>query len=264
MPDTHEDIRRRLFDAAWETPAYAPAPERTLSRARRRAATTIVGGTVAVILAVVVAASSFPLPPKGRTAVDPRELGDREFLVDISSGRVTEISERSIMEGASWISASPDGKQVAFTKEARGSQEVFVANLDGTAVRQVSRGFADAGEPKWSPSGDEIAYWALDRTEVRNIHVTDLATGRTRTLTRESHDVWSLEWSPNGRSILYTATVPFDPDVEVSSSRAPRDTSCEPSTFGLGRPRRWWAARRCWRTTAHGRPTGSCSCAVEA
>ena len=32
MPeDTHEDVRRRLFEAAWDAPAFAPAPERTVS-----------------------------------------------------------------------------------------------------------------------------------------------------------------------------------------------------------------------------------------
>ena len=50
MPDTHEDIRRRLFDAAWDAPAYAPAAERTVARARRRAGTTIIGSTLVVYL----------------------------------------------------------------------------------------------------------------------------------------------------------------------------------------------------------------------
>ena len=44
MPeDTFQDIRERLFEAAWDAPTYPPAPERTVARARRRAARTIGG-----------------------------------------------------------------------------------------------------------------------------------------------------------------------------------------------------------------------------
>jgi dipeptidyl aminopeptidase/acylaminoacyl peptidase len=207
MPDTHEDIRRRLFDAAWETPAYAPAPQRTVSRARRRAATTLVGGALAVILAVVVGASSFDLGPKEITGIDPTGTDEREFLIDISSGRVTEISGRSIMEGASWISASPDGKQVAFTKEATGSWQLFVANLDGSEMRQLTEGLLETSEPAWSPSGTRIAYVGLGSDATRNVHVVHVATGRSRRITDEQSDVWSPQWSPDGRSILYGVTV---------------------------------------------------------
>jgi dipeptidyl aminopeptidase/acylaminoacyl peptidase len=182
-----------------------------VSRARRRAATTILGGVLALVLAVVVAASSLPLTPKEQTGVVPPGADDREFLVDISSGKVTEISGLPIMEGAGWLEASPDGRQVAFTTEDTGSPQIYVANLDGTGLRQVTRGFADVGEPKWSPSGDEIAYSALDGTAIRNIHVTSLATGRSRRITRESVDTWGLEWSPDGHSILYSVSIAAEP-----------------------------------------------------
>jgi Tol biopolymer transport system component len=214
MPDTHEDIRRRLFDAAWETPTYAPEVGKTIGRARRRAAITIGGAALAVALAIVVAASSFPVDPEERTAVHPKGVDNREFLVDIASGKVTEISDMPIFEGVWNLDVSPDGRRVAFASDTTGSDEIYVANLDGTGLDQVTEGSADVGEPHLSPSGEEVAYWTLDESAVRNIYVTDLATGRTRRLTRGSSDVWALDWSPDGRSILYTATVVVEPDVE--------------------------------------------------
>ena len=207
MPDTHDDIRRRLFNAAWETPAYAPAPERTVSRARRRAAATIGGGVLAAILVIVVAASSLPVDMGDRTGGPPTSTDHREFLVDVRSGKTTEIWDTPSMEGAAWPVISPNGQQVAFISEAAGGPHVSVANLDGTDLRPVSRGFAGVGGPTWSPDGQDIAFWALDRSAVRNIHVVHLETGRTRTITHEAQDLWALDWSPDGRSILYTTAV---------------------------------------------------------
>jgi hypothetical protein len=44
MPnDIHEDIRRLLVEAASDVPVLAPAPERTIRRARRRLALSISG-----------------------------------------------------------------------------------------------------------------------------------------------------------------------------------------------------------------------------
>jgi WD40 repeat protein len=208
MPDTHEDIRRRLFDAAWETPVYAPAPERTVVRARRHAATTIFGGALAVVIAVVVAAASFPVAPKERTAVPDEGLDDREYLVDIASGRVTEITETPALEGAWFLDVSPDGQRIAFTTDTTGSQQLYIANLDGSGLRQLTRGFADVAQPVWSPEGDRIAFIGLEADGVvRNIHVVDVGTGRWRRVTNESKDTWSPEWSPDGRSILFNVTV---------------------------------------------------------
>ncbi len=167
MPDTHEDLRRRLFDAAWETPAYAPAAERTVTRARRRAGTTIIGGSLVVILAVVIGASSFELAQEERTAIRPTgTTDDREFLVDVSSGQTTELTEIDAFEQAWWPDVSPDGERIAFTTDATGSPQVYVANLDGSGLRQLTRGLPDVAAPVWSPraTGSPTSVWARART----------------------------------------------------------------------------------------------------
>ena len=211
MPDTHEDIRRRLFDAAWETPAYPPEAERTIGRARRRATITIGGTALAVVLTIVLATSSLRIGPKEQTAIPPRSTDLREFLIDVDTGKVTEISDMPILERAWHVNVSPDGRQIAFASDATGSIEIYLANLDGTELEQVTEGSTDVGDPHVSPSGEEIAYWALDGSGIRNVHVTDLASGRSRRITRESVDVWGLEWSPDERSILYSVSIAAEP-----------------------------------------------------
>jgi Tol biopolymer transport system component len=234
MPeDTHEDIRRRLFEAAWETPAFAPAPERTVARARHRAGTTIGGAVVAALITIVVAASTLPFEHRDRTAF-VREGDDREFLVDVSSGRATEITGIRALERAWWLDVSPEGTQVAFTTDTTGSPQVYVANLDGSGLRQLTRGLPDVAQPVWSPEGERIAYIGMGTHGIRNLYVVDVATGRSRRVTDESNDTWSPEWSPDGRSILFNVTVKGREFENVEGAFLPNTPSYQLRVVELG------------------------------
>src|SRR5262245_21426882 len=159
MPeDTFEDVRQRLFEAAWDAPAYPPAPERTVARARRRAATTIAGVALAVVLAIVVAGSLLPVAPRVRRGGTTTQVADREFLVDIGTGRATEITGNPTFERAWWQNVSPDGRRMAFTSDKTGSLRLYVADLDGSNVQELKLGLGvrDVYEPVWSPDGDRI------------------------------------------------------------------------------------------------------------
>ena len=53
---------------------------------------------------------------------------------------------------------SPDGKRIAFQSDRSGSQEVWVADLDGSDAVQLSDFHANTGSPSWSPDGRRIAF----------------------------------------------------------------------------------------------------------
>jgi Tol biopolymer transport system component len=219
MPeDTFEDVRQRLFEVAWDAPAYPPAPERTVARARRRAATTIGGAALAAILAIVVAAAALPFGAKDpNVGVAPRDGDDREFLVDIRTGRTTEISNDPMFHHAWWPNVSPDGGRIAFTTDTSGSLQLWVANLDGSNVRQLTSRFTDVYDIAWSPTGDRIVFGALDPAHGvrRNLYVVKVATGAVRRVTNETRDPWSPEWTADGRSVIYSVIVPgVTPEVE--------------------------------------------------
>jgi Tol biopolymer transport system component len=221
MPeDTFEDVRQRLFEAAWDAPAYPPAPERTVARARRRAATTIGGAALAVVLAIAVAATALPFGAKDpNVGVGPTSGDDPEFLVDIRTGEATELTNEPMFDRMWWPNVSPDGRRIAFTTDTTGSLQLYVADLDGSNVRQLTGGlgFTDVYDLAWSTSGDRIAFGALNPAYslTRNLYVVDVATERVRRVTNESRDPWSPEWSPDDHSILYSVIIPGPiPDVE--------------------------------------------------
>ena len=53
---------------------------------------------------------------------------------------------------------SPDGKQIAFARADGRHTHLFVANADGTGIRQITDGAADDLEPSWSPDGKYIVF----------------------------------------------------------------------------------------------------------
>jgi TolB protein len=223
MPDTHDDIRRRLFEAAWETPTYPPAPERTVSRARRRAARTIGGGLLAAVLAIVVAASAIPVDESGRiTGVDPKDT-ERNFLVDVTTGNADEIRG---LGDAWWADVSPDGRQILYTNERSGSPQLWTSHIDGSDARQLTHVPGGAYDGAWSPDGRRIAYAGpLGANNVRDLYVLDVEAGRAQRVTASDRDVFQPEWSPDGRSILYTVAMAAEPDTAVADVIVPTATS---------------------------------------
>ncbi len=88
------------------------------------------------------------------------------------------------------ISWSPDGKEVAFTRNG------FLYSV--TADRRRERQFVRGLEPSWSPDGNHIAF-------LRNgtIYVLDAQRHETRRLARADE----LSWSPDGKALVIARAI---------------------------------------------------------
>jgi TolB protein len=67
---------------------------------------------------------------------------------------------RQIVAGASEANpeASPDGRSIAFMSQRDGNWEVYLASLDGTGLRRLTRQEGNDGLPTWSPDGRYLAF----------------------------------------------------------------------------------------------------------
>jgi Tol biopolymer transport system component len=147
------------------------------------------------------------LPPR-------RSVPATDYLFDLDTGQMTPLPKSIV--GDDWnqdYAPSPDGSKLAYVGPGdNGSSQVFIANLDGTGVGQVTEDFV-TGAPAWSPDGSKIAYIGERGDDPANIFVLDLVTGASVQVTFEPQGVFEDPWgfpfsfTPDGDSIVYNATI---------------------------------------------------------
>ncbi|HEX6290793.1 MAG TPA: protein kinase [Herpetosiphonaceae bacterium] len=110
---------------------------------------------------------------------------------------------------ASLPSISPDGKQIAFTRTASGSdQQVWLVDADGGSLRALLPNSQFARAPEWSPDGSTIVLEvATPGNEMRqhDLALVDVETGAMRLLVADTTWEGGPTWSPDGKQIAYHA-----------------------------------------------------------
>lgn len=92
---------------------------------------------------------------------------------------------------------SPDGRRIAFVSDFNGSVEVFVCDVDGSNVRQVTHGGRTA-TPQWFPDGRSILF--TSNSHGQTLWRVDVESGATSQVTTVPTAAPAL--SPDGRHIL--------------------------------------------------------------
>jgi Tol biopolymer transport system component len=68
---------------------------------------------------------------------------------------------------------SPKGNQIAFYSDRAGNNDLYVVNLNGSGLRQLTFTKAADREPSWSPSGDSLVFLS-DRSTYTELWMTTL------------------------------------------------------------------------------------------
>ncbi|MDQ3951729.1 MAG: hypothetical protein M3279_02015 [Actinomycetota bacterium] len=136
--------------------------------------------------------------------------GDDVFTVDPDGTDVANLTQTPGLDAAS-VSASPDGKRIAFTvgSSVLDDAGLYVMNMNGTGFHDVLRGqhdkFIAVGTAAWSADGTQIAFEAYDYPGFKNeLFVVDADGSDLRKLTNcdcvsSSYPVWS----PAGQEIAF-------------------------------------------------------------
>lgn len=100
---------------------------------------------------------------------------------------------------------SPDGTRVAMILSKAGSPDLWVANIDGTNLKQLTKTREDESSPCWSPDGTKICY-ASRPNERRGLFIINANGGTpTRLNTGGEPNPSEPSWSPDGKTIVFTS-----------------------------------------------------------
>ncbi|MDQ6974001.1 MAG: hypothetical protein Q9M10_03880 [Mariprofundaceae bacterium] len=98
-----------------------------------------------------------------------------------------ENSELSMLPKAFDGAISPDGKKIAFVRNVEGNYDLWLQNIDGTGLTQLTTQTYGDFEPAFSPDGKQLAFVSNRDSEgsVRqtSLYVMDLSTGKVKRIT---------------------------------------------------------------------------------
>ncbi len=149
--------------------------------------------------------------PDGKTIVF-------DMLGDIYSMPITGGKAKALRSGIPFEVQprfSPDGKQIAFTSDADGGDNIWVMNLDGSDAKAVTKeSFRLLNNPYWTPDGNYIvarkhftSQRSLGAGEIWQYHKTGGAGIQLTKRKNDQQDVNEPCISPNGKYLYYSEDV---------------------------------------------------------
>jgi dipeptidyl aminopeptidase/acylaminoacyl peptidase len=171
--------------------------------------------------------------PDGRTVawIEARPNADRTptnnaVIVwrDIAGGAPRPLTGGASLCDERGLAWSPDGRTLAFLsdRDARRQLQIYLAPMDGRAIRRLTRLTGYLEQPKWSPDGRTIAVINIaestapagaveaavrdsgevaEQKDEARLVLIDTASGAARTVTPADRYVYEFDWSPDSRRL---------------------------------------------------------------
>jgi len=129
--------------------------------------------------------------------------------------------------------------QVAFASTRAGLPQVFIANIDGTGVKQLTTMTDGACQPAWSPDGQRLVFTSPCREDQElypgaSLWVVQADGGGLTSLPTAPGGDFDPAWSPDGTRIAF-ASLRDHPNVPHLYLISPLGTDVKPLTGGSAR-----------------------------
>jgi len=156
------------------------------------------------------------------------------FAADHSDTNILKNLDVFELEVAADPQISPDGSQIVYARRSmdimsdRPVSNLWIIDEDGDNHRPLLSGSGSYRSPRWSPSGDRIAYITQVEGRGPQIHVRWMDTGQTAMLTNVRNGPSSLAWSPDGETIAFSMFVEHDAKPLAKPPKRPEGAEWAP------------------------------------
>ncbi len=138
-------------------------------------------------------------------AADPTGTYELDlWLMDPDGSDLTRLTEDLYVLAPAW---SPDGSKIAFSViEDFEHSEIYVIDISGDNLTQLTSIGGYNYYPAWSPDGSQIAFVSNshDESGYYDIYVMDANGDNHIRLTESGYNSQHPEWSPDGSKIIYS------------------------------------------------------------
>jgi acylaminoacyl-peptidase len=125
-----------------------------------------------------------------------------------------ELKDLFNLEYISDPQISPDGTQIVYIRNFkdvmtdRDYANLWISNIDGSRVRQLTQGNQRDYAPRWSNDGKKIVFLSNQDDSKVKLYLMFLDTRETIVLTNTSIPPGAAAWSPDDRQLAFTQWVP--------------------------------------------------------
>lgn len=155
-------------------------------------------------------------------------------LIDISEGRMLvgkrykgawDIRDKMILRFCDEVIYQLTGERgismsyIAYASEVSGHKEIFVADVLGKNIKQITRHQDLAVSPKFSPDGELLAYTSYHPGNP-NLYITNWQEAKTtKSISRRPGLNFAPAWSPDGETMAITLSFDGNPDLYLINTK---------------------------------------------
>lgn len=122
---------------------------------------------------------------------------------------------------------APDASKVVYIRYSmdimndRKVGQLWMVNTDGTNHQKLLANDQSSYSPRWSPSGDRIAYITGSK-QGSEIHIYWVNSGKTARISSLDRSPSGLSWSPDGKELVFSMLVAKSNPVLVKAPKKPK------------------------------------------